>query len=164
MSRLPESRKEAVRRLGRYLRRWRQPHLVLFTVLILTGIVGAVSSFLMLRLGLGQMWLRYPIAAFIAYGVFLLFLHIWRDQVLRRSEFAAEIERMTDEAEAIDHSNDQTTKERPQPKGSLLEGLNPLDFLDIPDDPWSFLFVAIIALFVVALIIYETILILLRQI
>jgi hypothetical protein len=149
----PESRKEAVRRLGLYIRRWRQPHLVLFVILVLTGAVGAAASFLLLHMGLIRMWLRYPIAAYAAYGAFLVCLHLWRDRLLSQPESAVEVERMAEEAESVGSGNDPTTKEFSQSKGSLLSDLNPLDFVDLPDDPSAFLILAVIVMVVAALII-----------
>jgi hypothetical protein len=46
-------------------------------ILAATGAAGFVASFLMLRLGLSAMWLRYGLAVLLAYGVFLLLLSVW---------------------------------------------------------------------------------------
>lgn len=46
-------------------------------ILLLTGLAGFLVSFAMLRLGISQMWLRYPVAIIVAYGVFLLLLRVW---------------------------------------------------------------------------------------
>lgn len=42
-----------------------------------TGLAGFLASFTMLHLGLEKMWLRYPLAVGISYGVFLLLLRVW---------------------------------------------------------------------------------------
>ncbi len=46
-------------------------------ILCLTGLVGFLASFTLLHVGVFAMWLRYPIAISIAYGVFLLLLRLW---------------------------------------------------------------------------------------
>src|SRR5688572_18663800 len=46
-------------------------------MLAATGAAGFVASFLMLRLGLSAMWLRYALAVLFAYLVFLLLLRVW---------------------------------------------------------------------------------------
>lgn len=42
-----------------------------------TGMAGFLLSFLLLRAGLSAMWLRYPLAVGLAYGVFLALLRVW---------------------------------------------------------------------------------------
>jgi hypothetical protein len=46
-------------------------------ILAATGAAGFLASFVMLRLGLSAMWLRYGLAVLLAYGVFLLLLCVW---------------------------------------------------------------------------------------
>jgi hypothetical protein len=46
-------------------------------ILSLTALVGFITSFSLLHLGVPWMWLRYPIAISIAYCVFLLLLALW---------------------------------------------------------------------------------------
>lgn len=43
----------------------------------LTGAAGFLASFLLLRAGLSEMWLRYLAAFGVAYGVFLALLWLW---------------------------------------------------------------------------------------
>ncbi len=46
-------------------------------ILLVTGLVGFLVSFVLLRAGLGRMWLRYPLAVIAAYVAFLLLLRLW---------------------------------------------------------------------------------------
>ena len=46
-------------------------------ILLLTGLVGFLVSFVLLRAGVGRMWLRYPLAVIAAYVAFLLLLRLW---------------------------------------------------------------------------------------
>jgi len=61
---------------GRLLRRG-LPRLQMSVLLALTGATGFLGSFLLLKLGVGSMTLRYPVAVALAYGVFLLLLRLW---------------------------------------------------------------------------------------
>lgn len=69
-----ERRIEMVRR--RLLRR-SIPRLQVSLILSLTALAGFLTSFILLRLDVIQMWLRYSVAILVAYGVFLLLLAIW---------------------------------------------------------------------------------------
>ncbi len=53
------------------------PRVEMSLILAATGAAGFVASFLMLRLGLSAMWLRYGLAVLLAYGVFILLLSVW---------------------------------------------------------------------------------------
>lgn len=53
------------------------PRLQMAVIVLVTGAVGLLSSFLMLAAGVESMWLRYPLAVLIAYGVFLLLMWVW---------------------------------------------------------------------------------------
>jgi hypothetical protein len=46
-------------------------------ILLLTGFIGFLSSFLLLQFGVFKMWLRYPLAILSAYVAFLLLLRLW---------------------------------------------------------------------------------------
>lgn len=60
----------------RLLRRG-MPRLQVSAILLFTGLAGFLTSFLLLHLGLSRMWLRYPMAAIVAYCLFLLILYLW---------------------------------------------------------------------------------------
>jgi len=49
----------------------------MFLIVMLTGIVGFIASFSMLRAGIHAMWLRYPLAVAMAYLGFLSLLWVW---------------------------------------------------------------------------------------
>jgi hypothetical protein len=53
------------------------PRVEMSLILAATGAAGLLASFLLLRLGLSAMWLRYGLAVLVAYGVFLLLLCAW---------------------------------------------------------------------------------------
>jgi hypothetical protein len=59
-------------------------------ILLATGVVGFIASFVMLRLGLEQMWLRYPLAALAGWLVFLGLVRLWAEA--ERKRFASEEE------------------------------------------------------------------------
>lgn len=70
------------RKTRRGLISWQQQQLTLshfqmLVILLLTGFVGFLSSFLLLQVGLSKMWLRYPLAILSAYIAFLLLLRLW---------------------------------------------------------------------------------------
>jgi len=144
-----ESKEKAVKRLARFLRQRSYPRLLFFTILVLTGIVGIASSLLMLRIGIGRMWVRYPIAALIAYLAFLYLVKLWRDRQLCRREVIDEIQRMNNEREVADALLDQPSTQVHDKKHSWWKVF---DFLWIPDDhPGSLILVALSAVICVAI-------------
>lgn len=46
-------------------------------IMFVTALAGFLASVLLLKAGLAQMWLRYPLAVLIAWGVFLGLVRIW---------------------------------------------------------------------------------------
>ncbi|HKV13351.1 MAG TPA: hypothetical protein VJ725_34740, partial [Thermoanaerobaculia bacterium] len=71
------SREELIEKVKKRLERHSLPRLQMSLLLALTGATGFLSSFLLLKLGVHSMALRYPVAVALAYGVFLLLLRIW---------------------------------------------------------------------------------------
>ncbi|HET6892446.1 MAG TPA: hypothetical protein VFH31_15190, partial [Pyrinomonadaceae bacterium] len=69
-----ERRIEIVRR--RLLRK-SIPRIQVTLILSLTALAGFLVSFILLRLDVIQMWLRYSVAILVAYGVFLVLLALW---------------------------------------------------------------------------------------
>lgn len=51
----------------------------------ITGLAGFLASVAMLRLGVGTMWLRYPLAVLVSWGCFLLLVRGWAET--QRSAF-----------------------------------------------------------------------------
>jgi hypothetical protein len=70
-------RQEQIGRFRRILVKYSQPRFHMFLIMLLTASVGAGTSFVLLKEGLTWMWLRYPIAAIIAYLFFLTLLRLW---------------------------------------------------------------------------------------
>ena len=67
-------------RLRKYLVHRRSPRAVLGWIMGATALAGFLSSMTMLRLGLDAMWLRYPLAVLVAWGVFLLLVRTWAER------------------------------------------------------------------------------------
>ena len=83
-------RERKIESLKRHLLRKSYPRLHASLILLLTGLAGFLVSFALLRLGVSSMWLRYPVAIAVAYGVFLLLLRVWL-WVNRPDEFDLEL-------------------------------------------------------------------------
>ncbi len=71
------SRERLVEKVKARLLRHGLPRLQMSILLALTGASGFLTSFLLLKAGVGSMALRYPVAVMVAYGVFLLLLRVW---------------------------------------------------------------------------------------
>ena len=61
-------------------------------IVMVTGLTGFVSSFVLLRAGVVTMAVRYPVASIVAYGVFLLQLRLWLALVRRRTDLTLDID------------------------------------------------------------------------
>lgn len=81
------SRPGEISRVRDELERTGFPRLQMLLIVVITAGSGFVASYLMLHLGLLQMWLRYLCAFGVAYGVFLLLLWFW----LRASGESADV-------------------------------------------------------------------------
>src|SRR5690348_11249239 len=77
------ARRAALRALRIYFAEKRWSRLAMAFILIITGAAGVAASWGMLKAGVLQMWLRYPLAVLIAWGAFLILLWLWM-QVERR--------------------------------------------------------------------------------
>lgn len=53
------------------------PRVLMSLILAATGAAGFLVSFALLHAGVTRMWLRYPVAVLVAYGVFLMLLRVW---------------------------------------------------------------------------------------
>lgn len=81
MSSLEEERLRG-RLLGRvrgHLRRRGISRGIISGILFVTALAGFLASVLLLKAGLGQMWLRYPLAVLLAWGVFLGLVRLWAE-------------------------------------------------------------------------------------
>jgi hypothetical protein len=77
MARPDRLRQEQIGRLKRLLIKYSQPRFQMFLILLVTISIGAGASFVLLKAGLTGMWLRYPVAAIVAYLAFLIMLRLW---------------------------------------------------------------------------------------
>jgi hypothetical protein len=71
------SRERLIEKARERLLRQGLPRLQMSILLALTGASGFLTSFILLKAGVGSMALRYPVAVMVAYGVFLLLLRVW---------------------------------------------------------------------------------------
>lgn len=76
-NRLHFTRSHAILRTKRRLEQDSFPRIQMSLIVGLTGAAGLLFSFVMLKLGVTSMALRYPLALLMAYGVFLLLLWLW---------------------------------------------------------------------------------------
>lgn len=74
MSQPKKTRSELI---SRQLNRLFLPRVQMTIILFLTGLFGFLTSFILLKAGLSQMWLRYSLSISAAYGIFLVLLRIW---------------------------------------------------------------------------------------
>ena len=72
-----QERERRIEVIKRWLLQDSMPRLQMSLILLLTGLAGFLASFSLLQLDVSRMWIRYPIAILIAYGVFLLLLRLW---------------------------------------------------------------------------------------
>ena len=70
-------RTRAIRQMTERLSREAFPRLQMALIVALTGGFGLLASFVLLRLGLDAMALRYPLALCCAYGFFLFLVWLW---------------------------------------------------------------------------------------
>ncbi|MFD0739615.1 hypothetical protein ACFQZQ_10025 [Lysobacter koreensis] len=75
--RMAPTRYQAIARMRRRLERDGWPRLQMMLLVTITGGAGFVASWALLQLGVGAMWLRYPLALCLAYAAFLLMLWLW---------------------------------------------------------------------------------------
>lgn len=70
-------RARAIQAIQERLERHSFPRLQMFLLVALTGGCGLLASFVLLRLGMDAMALRYPLALAVAYLFFLLLIWLW---------------------------------------------------------------------------------------
>jgi hypothetical protein len=63
--------------LRRYFQKRSAPRAIVSLLLVLAGFFGFLLSYASLRLGLDQMWIRYPVALLAGYALFLCLLRLW---------------------------------------------------------------------------------------
>ena len=126
-------RQRARKALEAYFRQRSLPRLTLGVLLVLTGAIGFFISFLLLHLGVAEMWIRYPVAVLGAYGAFLALLRVWVE--IERSRFdpdAADLKAVLDDSRELEESPGSVLKHSIQDKSSWLDSLDfpNLDFFD----------------------------------
>jgi len=84
MSRAAMWHRRARSALESYFERHSFPRTMVTLILIITAVCGFLISYALLRLGVGHMWMRYPIAALVAYGILLGLVRLWVEVECRR--------------------------------------------------------------------------------
>jgi hypothetical protein len=82
----PVGRQQRLSRLQAALERRASPRTEMALIVALTGAGGFLSSAVLLEIGVARMWLRYLLALFAAYVVFLGCLRLWMHFHGRRSD------------------------------------------------------------------------------
>jgi hypothetical protein len=134
-------RRGQIGRLSRFLAKYSQPRFQLFLILVLTAAVGAGTSFVLLKNGLDTMWLRYPIAAVIAYLTFLALLRLWVQCKLSQLDFSHEA--------YLDEPEPEPKSQRSTWNTGLFDLLDLVCWFD--DFPVAILIVAVVIILVVVL-------------
>lgn len=107
-----------------YFERKSLPRLIITGILIFTGIFGFALSYSLLKMGVIEMWIRYPIAVLVSYGAFLGLLRIWVEVEFSRFR--------VDDPEIQAAMTDMSRREQ---KKWIRETSDTgwLDWLDLPD-------------------------------
>lgn len=100
-------------------------------ILIVTGAVGFLASFGMLRLGVEEMWLRYPLAALAGWVAFLGMVRLWAEAERNRFASDAEIDEL---AASAGNGALSSASSRGAGRGDgvwdWLEWFNPFEYVD----------------------------------
>ena len=102
-----DDRQRAIERVRQRLARVGWPRLLVSFLLALTGAAGFLISAVLLRLGVTQMSVRYPLAVISAYCVFLLLLRLWL--ALQRRKEVGDSDPLTGIGDAVPHFLDAAT-------------------------------------------------------
>lgn len=133
---MAEEERQRRRMLGRmrqYLLRHRSPRSLLSAIMALTALAGFGFSFGLLKLGLGQMWLRYPLAVLGAWIVFLLLVRAWAEREhaeIRMDEQFVELGPKDDIFDGKPGRNVLSDGENRGRWWDWFDWLNPFEFLD----------------------------------
>lgn len=100
-----DERVRAIERVRRRLVRDGRPRLLVSFLLALTGAAGFLISTALLRLGVTQMSVRYPLAVLSSYAVFLLLLRLWLALQRRKTgnSSSSSLNPLTDLGDALPH-------------------------------------------------------------
>jgi hypothetical protein len=125
-------RQRLLGRLQAHFARSRSPRATITIILLATGGAGFVASVVMLKCGVSQMWLRYPVALLIAWGVFLALVRAWAERErenFRLDEHLPETAAPGDDRCFAGQTAGETVFDKPRHKRASRW----LDWLDIPD-------------------------------
>ena len=114
-------------RLQRHFATRRSPRAMMSVILMITGAAGFAGSVGMLKCGLGQMGVRYPLAVLFAWGVFLVLVRLW-------AVFESESFRMEDhigDPGQLENMSAGTPPVRSRGRSGRDFGLGWLDWIDI---------------------------------
>jgi hypothetical protein len=111
-------RERAVAALRRYYEHERFPRLIVMVLLLVTGGVGFLTSAGMLRLGVHEMWIRYPVAVLAAYIAFVALIRLWAEGERNR----------TDTHRALETADATDADRHPSSEWSGWEWLDAVDF------------------------------------
>jgi len=131
MNRRPALRAKARHALERYFRSHSLPRVTLGLLLVLTAAAGFFASVVLLHYGVDSMAVRYPIAAAMAYGVFLGLIRLWVE--IERARFnpkPGEIERLAGEGNP---GTPRATYPGSSNRGSWLDWLDVSNAFDLDD-------------------------------
>jgi hypothetical protein len=106
----------------------------------------------MLHAGLTAMYVRHPIAALIAYLVFLLLLRLWQSRQARQPDLAVHLKEIAAEPNVHNTPEVPVDDKKPDSKRSFLDALDAIDFLNVFDDAPGLLMCLLIAVIVGALV------------
>jgi hypothetical protein len=90
-SRETDLRRQAATRVRRVLLTRSSPRLHMFVIILLTGMVGMLSSRAMLSMGMESMVLRWPAAMAVSYAAFIVFVWAWLAARRNDDSFTAEL-------------------------------------------------------------------------
>jgi len=130
---LHDDEQERARLLGRmrgYLARRRSPRTILSAIMLATAMGGFLASAGMLKLGLIQMWQRYPLAVLAAWSVFLVLVRGWAERERESIRVDEELARMESENVSVERKSIWPGR---APETSVGRGSRWWDFLDLPD-------------------------------
>lgn len=128
-----QQRRRLLGRLRRHLAQRRSPRATLSGIMMATAVAGFCASVGMLKLGLLAMWLRYPLAVLLAWGVFLLLVRLWAEkerEAIRVDEELAGLGPKDELASDERHPVSQH-RERGARTPRWYDWLNPFDLLEL---------------------------------
>lgn len=132
-------RSRAVSRQRRALEKLASPRLSMGLIAALTAASGLFASWLLLQCGLLTMWLRYPAAVVLSYGVFLFLLWCWLRMQQQQDPDAEELADIGYDASYTASSSDDGSS-------SLANDSSGVDLPDVGDGDGALIGVVIVGL------------------